>query len=259
MVFMISGAVAMPQDVSTMTGPEIAQAVSERSSGERRLGSIRFSTSDEKGRTRTRKALLAVGDIGETHGIVLSFTAPSSIKDTGFLSHNHDDPAADDETWLFLPATDKVRRVPTSDRSDSFVGTELSYGDVKDDFKFGLSDYIFDRGSDTGGRVVLIGKAVDDTVADEIGYGGFRAEIDPATWFPHVIAFSGTDGAPLKTITVEATELVGSVLVATRFLVENHRDDRVTLVEIESMAPKPDLADRVFEATYLDRVSARIR
>ena len=36
----------------------------------------------------------------------------------------------DDDIWLYLPSMKKVRRLVSSNKRDSFVGTDFSYGDV---------------------------------------------------------------------------------------------------------------------------------
>ena len=41
------------------------------------------------------------------------------------------DKEKDDDQWLYLPAMRKVRRISVSDRADYFLGTDLSYEDIK--------------------------------------------------------------------------------------------------------------------------------
>jgi outer membrane lipoprotein-sorting protein len=56
------------------------------------------------------------------------FTAPADIKGTATLLVENS--AGDDDIWIYLPALKKVRRLVASNKKDSFVGTDFSYGDV---------------------------------------------------------------------------------------------------------------------------------
>jgi outer membrane lipoprotein-sorting protein len=67
---------------------------------------------------------------GREEQALLFFEQPASIKGVGFLSFSH--PGRPDEQWLYLPALKRVRQIATSRsaRSESFVGTDLSFHDL---------------------------------------------------------------------------------------------------------------------------------
>ncbi len=56
------------------------------------------------------------------------FKTPSDVKNTTTLLIEHS--GKDDDIWIYLPAMKKVRRLVSSDKKSSFVGTDFSYGDV---------------------------------------------------------------------------------------------------------------------------------
>ncbi|MEQ1880082.1 MAG: outer membrane lipoprotein-sorting protein [Burkholderiales bacterium] len=56
------------------------------------------------------------------------FLEPTDVKGTVSLLIEHSD--KDDDIWIYLPSTKKVRRLISSNKKDSFVGTDFSYGDV---------------------------------------------------------------------------------------------------------------------------------
>ena len=56
------------------------------------------------------------------------FDEPRDVAGTAMLVHGHVD-AADDQ-WLYLPALGRVRRINSSNRSGSFMGSEFSYEDM---------------------------------------------------------------------------------------------------------------------------------
>jgi outer membrane lipoprotein-sorting protein len=58
----------------------------------------------------------------------VNFLSPADVRGTKTLLIEHS--AADDDIWIYLPAMKKVRRLVSSNKKDSFVGTDFSYGDV---------------------------------------------------------------------------------------------------------------------------------
>lgn len=231
----------------------LARLVAERPANEGRVGTMHFRMESQSGSARERQALMIHSDTGEAERIAIFFTAPAMIEETAFLSFNHETRA--DENWLYLPATARVRRLPVSERGDYFMGTDLTYGDIKDNFKFGLDEWDFTAaGEETAdGRTypVLEGMARDAGTARELGYGSFRARIDPVTAFPVWIAYTDPDGDPLKQVAVTEIETVGEAWTAMRFTARNLQTGHTTDVWFTDMRHVPDLDDSVFDPDAL--------
>jgi predicted RND superfamily exporter protein len=56
------------------------------------------------------------------------FLEPADVKGTVSLLIEHSE--KDDDIWIYLPSVKKVRRLVSSNKKDSFIGTDFSYGDV---------------------------------------------------------------------------------------------------------------------------------
>ncbi|MBI2522497.1 MAG: outer membrane lipoprotein-sorting protein [Bdellovibrio sp.] len=56
------------------------------------------------------------------------FLTPKDVKGTKMLTWNH--PDTDDDQWLFLPSLRRVKRISSSNKSSSFMGSEFSYEDL---------------------------------------------------------------------------------------------------------------------------------
>ncbi|MFN0038396.1 MAG: outer membrane lipoprotein-sorting protein [Burkholderiales bacterium] len=56
------------------------------------------------------------------------FLEPTDVKGTVSLLIEQSE--KDDDIWIYLPSTKKVRRLISSNKKDSFVGTDFSYGDI---------------------------------------------------------------------------------------------------------------------------------
>ncbi|SVB47030.1 uncharacterized protein METZ01_LOCUS199884, partial [marine metagenome] len=71
---------------------------------------------------------------------IIWFLSPADDKGVAFLKIEHDD--KDDEMRMWLPAFKKIRRISAKKRSDSFMGSDMSYEDLSsrqlNEFKFSL-------------------------------------------------------------------------------------------------------------------------
>ena len=59
---------------------------------------------------------------------VIRFLAPGDVRNTTTLLLEN--PGKDDEIWVYLPAMKKARRLASNNKKNSFVGTDLSFGDL---------------------------------------------------------------------------------------------------------------------------------
>jgi len=59
---------------------------------------------------------------------LLVFKDPPDVRGTTLLTHENR--AGDDDQWLYLPALRRSRRIGSSNKSSSFVGSELAYEDL---------------------------------------------------------------------------------------------------------------------------------
>jgi len=87
---------------------------------------------DKSGNKRTRDIKSYSKDFGvDTHRIMF-FKSPADVKNTSFLTFDYDKASRDDDQWLYLPALKKVKRIPSADKSGSFMGSDFSYFDMTD-------------------------------------------------------------------------------------------------------------------------------
>jgi hypothetical protein len=62
----------------------------------------------------------------QTHAVV---TAPADLNGTASLAWRFRDPAKQDQSWTYVPALRRVRQVSPANRSDGFLGSDLSQDD----------------------------------------------------------------------------------------------------------------------------------
>ncbi len=162
---------------------EIAQRVHDRDDGKSLVQDMTMILIDKNGKKRIRSIKTFSKDFGKDEYRIMFFKTPADVKDTAFLTYDYEDSAKDDDQWLYLPALKKVKRIPTSDKSSSFMGSDFSYYDMTDrdvdDFTYKILKHVKVRGKDT---TMIESVPRNKEVIDESGYtktiGLVREDID---------------------------------------------------------------------------------
>ncbi len=93
---------------------------------------------------------------------LMEFLNPKDVKGTKMLTHSHK--GDDDDQWLYLPTIKRVKRISSSNKSSSFMGSEFSYEDLgsqevdKYNFKW-LADMKTKKGALGGWKVERVPKS----------------------------------------------------------------------------------------------------
>lgn len=239
------------------SGRDIAEQVDARAEARVTQRVIRMTLTPQRGRSRERTAVVIRQQDDVVQKTRITYTAPKRARGTAFLSHDYAGSAQADGRWLYTPALRKVRRIPATERGKSFQGTDFSYEDMQSDLKFDLNDYRFRyKGSDEsagGTRHRIVGKPASAVVARELGYGGFTAVVDEATWLPVEIDFSDPDGAPLKTVTITDIRNIDGYWTPTLIEAVNHQTGHRTTFRYEDVSYPRSLPGHLFQPGGLRR------
>ena len=113
-----------------ITGQEIAQKVHDRDDGDNSTANMKMILIDKNKKQRVRELRTFTKDKGEDKLKVMFFLSPADVKNTAFLTHDFEDSSKDDDQWLYLPELQKVKRIASSDKSSSFMGSDFTYSDM---------------------------------------------------------------------------------------------------------------------------------
>lgn len=157
--------------LAAMSAREIMQAVDDRDDGDNRTADMKMVLIDKNGDERVRSIHSFDKDKGEDKQRIMFFLSPADVKDTGFLTYDYDASDKDDDQWLYLPALRKSKRIASSDKSGSFMGSDFNYSDMT---RRNLDDYEFrivKEGDVRGAKVWLIeSNPKSRKVMEETGY-----------------------------------------------------------------------------------------
>ncbi len=238
-------------------GLEIMTRVNARDEGVQVTRSLKMELIDRRGKTRVRQTVAFRRYFGAEKRTVLFYLSPTNVKGTGFLTYDYPEADRDDDQWLYLPALRKVRRISASDRGDYFLGTDLTYEDIKKESKVALEDYTFTTmGTEqVDGHLTYVveGLPVNEKTARELGYGRVLWRIDPDIWMSRRTDMWDVNGNPLKTLRNEVIENIQGIWTALRITARNHKTGHATVFTFSDIDYRTPVADSLFEQRALRR------
>lgn len=208
---------------------------------------------DRRARSTTSLSKLMPNGIDQKR--LIRFLTPTDVKGTATLLVEHAD--GDDDIWIYLPALRKVRRLVASNKKDSFVGTDFSYGDI---IGHRVEDWIHRiTGSATIDGVetwVIESTPRTDAIAETSGYGKRTSWIRK----DNAVAVKGEywdqGGQPLKTLVatdVREIDPAEHKWQAFRLVMHNTKTDHTTELLFENVQVGLGLGDDLFTERQLER------
>ena len=212
---------------------------------------------NDKGQKRIRKmaAVTKLFENGKTEKKMSRFLSPADVKGTVFLTYDYE--KKDDDMWMFLPALRKTRRIVSSEKSKSFMGSEFSYSDMNipilDDYKYTLLKEEKMGGVDC---FVIQSLPANEDVADQDGYSKKIAWIGKQDLIIRKSDYYDLDGEYLKTMTASGIKLIDPEKKRYRPMkleMVNKQNGRKSLMNIEKLVLNREVKDDYFTTRYLER------
>lgn len=187
---------AMAVRAETLSGRDIIDRAYQNSSGFNDMTHrIRMVLIDEKGARSEREMLLKARVDANTSQSLSIFTAPQREKGIALLTTSQRE---DDEQWLYLPSTKRLKRITGSNRTSSFRGSEFTFEDLSDQKP---DHYRFERvGEEPCGEMLCYVVDRFPGPEQESSYSKTRMWIDTRHFRPIKADFYDASGKHLKTL-----------------------------------------------------------
>ena len=218
---------------------------------------VKMTIANEQGQTRERAITLATKlyDDGKTEKRIYRFQSPADVKGTGVLVFDYETQA--DDVWVFLPALRKTRRIVSTQRAQSFMGSEFSYGDLNvpaiDDYDYALQgEEAF--GGEPCWKIEVLPKS--KAIGESEGYGKKLYWISKAKLVVRKAHYFDLAGKLLKELTCDGITLLDAKNQRYRPLrmeMVNKQNGRRSLFVSEKIAFNPNANDEYFTPRYLER------
>lgn len=172
---LLSAILVFPHHVQSadFMASQIMQKVKDRDDGDNQTTEMEMVLIDKNGDKRVRNINVFTKDQGKDTYRLMVFTYPENLRDTAFLTYDYYGDDKDDDQWLYLPALHKTKQIASTNKSGSFMGSDLNYSDMTN---INLNDYDFTfyKGGEmeVRGNVVWVIEAAPKSkdIIDETGY-----------------------------------------------------------------------------------------
>ena len=240
-----------------LSGREIMERVDARDDGDNSIQDLEMILIDKNGNQRKRSIRSFGKDKGEDKQSIMFFLTPADVKDTGFLTYDYDDDDADDDQWLYLPALKKVKRIASSDKSGSFMGSDFSYADMTER-NLDNYDYTLMKETEVDGVPVWQVESIpnNEKEIDETGYTKSVVFIRMDNYVMIRSVNWVKKGKRLKYFEVETLEEIDDIWVATEMhmtLKKGKKTLHKTVLTSSNVRFNQDLAESQFTTRQLEK------
>lgn len=241
----------------SLDGKSIIENVNLRDDGKQVTRRFRIELTDRRGVTRIEETIGFRKYSNNQKKTVIFYTDPTNVRGTAFLTFDYFDETKADDQWLYLPALRRVRRISASDRGDYFLGTDLTYEEIKKEGKYDLSEYEakFIEETEVAGRKLLKVELQPktDTLQQELGYSRLVSYIDPEIWMSVKTEYWDTNGNYLKTINNNNIKQIDGFWTVTEITVQNHKTHHLTKMFFFDIDYNAAIRDDMFTQQQLRR------
>jgi outer membrane lipoprotein-sorting protein len=231
----------------SQTGFDIAVQIDEKQKPNDMKTNLTMVLTNKRGKTRTSTLRSVTKDDSKKQ--IIWFLAPADDKGVAFLKIEHE--GEDDEMRLWLPAFNKVRRISSKQKADSFMGSDMSYEDMT---SRELNEYTYK----------LAGSEMIDSTEYYILESIPNPELE-STYSKHIAWVSKSDYLVVKE---ESYDNSGRLLkvkllkykrlkeydVPEEIYVENVQKNHNTRLTFDQIEVDTDVSDKLFQEKNLKRI-----
>ena len=233
---------------------EIAKKVHDLPTGNTSSYTVSLTLVDKNGKSRNREIVSYFMKDGNTDKTVIVFKSPRDVAGISYLTYEYPDKAdgstVDSDSWIYLPAMKKVRRVSGSSKDDDFQGTDFTYDDLgtrsltKDNFAILGEEKV--NGADCW---ILEAKAKDSKakVSRRVTW------VDKKTYVTRKGEYYDKQNRLQKTLTCENIKQVKGYWSTQKMTMTNVQSNHKTIYEIKDLQYDEKVNESFFTVSALER------
>lgn len=259
-----------------LTGLEIMQrvedyqlATSDSAFNRMQLSTCRFGISDSRITCAERPRVKALESVSKNYGeegkdtkSVTIVLEPAAERGIGMLTYAYDDAERDNETWLYLSALGRIKRIASGNSDDdsepaSVFGSEFTTEDT-DTGK--LEEYeinLLEETTEAGREVWKVEMIPDEERARKSRYSRTVSYIDKERWVPLKTEMYDQYGTEIKRLLASRVEEVNDVWMARSLTMMNLVSNRLSNMAILEINLGVDVDDEFLTTRTLTDVAFR--
>ena len=232
------------------SGLSIAKKTYAKNEGVSLKRKLTMELKDKRGKVRIRETTSLRRYFNKERRLAIFYLTPTSVKGTAFLTFDYPEASKDDDQWLYLPALRKTRRISASNRGDYFLGTDLTYEDIKLETRISKEDYNYKtiNTEEIEGHkcYVVEGTPKDKKIAKELGYSKVIYWVDAKLWMLRKADSWDVAGNKLKTVEIKDFRKIQGIWTYHNIHVNNYKTKHETIFKFSEIDFKTDLDEEIF-------------
>jgi hypothetical protein len=239
-----------------MTGREVMEKQEELHKVDSEYGEELMLIKDMKSGSQEKREVRRYGkETPEGLGrSMVAFLSPADIAGTAVLTWEQ---KAEDDQWLYMPATKKMQRIASGSKKNYFMGTDFTYEDMESEDIENFNYSVLKTETLTVDGKEWLCWVIESVPANkekqrESGYSRRILWIDQTHFVTLKVEFFDRRNRPVKTQTVYDLENVtGTVWRAKKTMMDNTSKDSQTLTMVALRKVNDPIDDEVFTERFI--------
>ena len=236
---------------------QTAQEISKKSITATDIGNMEMVStihiSDSKGNSRVRQITTASKQFNEVTKMLIKFISPAEVRGTALLIYDYEKQS--DDMWIYMPALRKVRRVVSSEKGKSFMGSEFTNADMSkpnvNDFEYSILGSEMYEGNSCW---KIQSKCKTEAIQNENGFSKRISYIDKNIFVCYKVENYGFDGRLQRIQTIRSYKKQSNgKYFAYNMVMENVQTVRKSELVIEKFQVGSQLPESAFAPTALEK------
>ncbi|MBT3251931.1 MAG: outer membrane lipoprotein-sorting protein [Candidatus Marinimicrobia bacterium] len=237
-----------------MTAIEIMERNDAQTDSRDSMGEFTMKLINKKGKVRSRTVIqYSQTDDNGLEKSIIKFTAPANVRGVGLLTVEEMD---QDNQWLYLPATKRVRRISSNQKSDNFMGSDFTYEDIErndlDDYTYNLFGEQIINSIDC---YIIESRATSEKILNETEYGFTKMWISKDHFLQIQVNFYNKKNELIKVMrNSEISKLANTdKWRAHHIIMENIKSGHQTELIFKEMQINQGVEESYFTQRYLEK------
>ncbi len=232
-----------------LSGRQIMDKVKEHTNNLDEMSNVEMVLISKSGSQRSREMFIKRKRDPQTDldKIMIRFKAPEDIRGTTLLTWE-EPTGKDDQQWIYLPALKKTKKIAGASKQDDFVGSDLTYEDMRPE---SLDDYTYAIVQEDQATVVVDATA---KVVGDSGYSKRRLTIQKSNFIILSADYFDKNGALLKQLKgSEFVEVEAGRWRTNNVHVKNVQNGHATTLKAKARKLNTGLKDSDFTKRELEK------
>lgn len=181
---------------------------------------------------------------------LIQFLNPPDVRGTGLLTYQN--PAGDDQQWLYLPALKRVKRISSSNKSGAFMGSEFAFEDISGNtlnrFKYELEGQ-----EEYEGKMCFVVNRIP--TYENSGYIKIKTWYDKETYLMLRNEFTDRKSSLLKVLTFhDWKQYKSGAWRASKMIMKNLQTHKSSILKFNDRKHNTGLKESLFSTRSLERM-----